>query len=612
MGIKLRKTCIFSAFLAVILLFTACEDLFNLIDGDKTVQPVSVTGVSMKASISLVLGEMETLTATITPSSAADKNITWESNNAAVATVSDGLVTAVAAGTATITVTTVDGGKTANCTVTVNAGRRPDSVRKVFFSGPTETVTLDGLSNNAIYLVKVNTSNNTVSAANTGGSSGSSVSVVSGNVLPTPDDAPKIRMGHPAADKFHANPPPFERKSLQRSETSLASSVVYSVGAVKQFWVEKNLDKNDWVQKSATLVKQGTCGNIWVMNDLTTFTFAQAQAMADKFDEIYPIETSLLGYEYGGGPGGNGGKDSDTRIQILVYDIGYNPAGTTLGYFWGKDYYDQDTLDYNKLNIKTNLAEIFYLNGNAEAYTKFGADQLYSTLVHEFQHMINFNVKYVKNGKNSDNWYNEMLSMLAEDVISPLIGIDSLNEGHPIKARIPTFLAHYHLSGITEWGPTGNQLDSYATAYTFGAYLLRNYGGASLLQAMLANNLTNIESVTAALKTVVGSGLSFEEAVRRYGEALVFSGTLPADVHSFDKTVTKTIGAYPYTAAKFNIWSDFGSNKLKIFGANEKVTMRQYSLTVHQASGWTNQSGTKTITLQRPNDPNVEFYLMVK
>jgi len=88
---------------------------------------------------------------------------------------------------------------------------------------------------------------------------------------------------------------------------------------------------------------------------------------------------------------------------------------------------------------------------------------------------------------------------------------------------------------------------------------------------------------------------------------------MPADVLSFDKTVTETISGYTYTATKFNIWSDFGSTKPKIFSVNEQVNMRPYSLTVHQAaSGWKNQSGTKTITLQRPSNINVEFYLMVK
>jgi len=65
------------------------------------------------------VGNTSTLTATILPSNATNKNVSWNSNNTSVVTVQNGTVTAVAAGTATITVTTQDGNKTATCTVTV-------------------------------------------------------------------------------------------------------------------------------------------------------------------------------------------------------------------------------------------------------------------------------------------------------------------------------------------------------------------------------------------------------------------------------------------------------------------------------------------------------------
>ena len=89
------------------------------------VVPTPVEGVSLnKTSTTLIINGStygtEQLIATITPADAVNKNVTWTSSNPAVATVSDtGLVTAVAKGTATITVTTVDGGYTASCTVRV-------------------------------------------------------------------------------------------------------------------------------------------------------------------------------------------------------------------------------------------------------------------------------------------------------------------------------------------------------------------------------------------------------------------------------------------------------------------------------------------------------------
>jgi len=82
---------------------------------------VKVTRVSLnKSTTSIDVGDIENLTAAITPSSATNQNITWKSSKTSVATVdSSGKVTGVSAGAAVITVTTVDGKKTATCNVTV-------------------------------------------------------------------------------------------------------------------------------------------------------------------------------------------------------------------------------------------------------------------------------------------------------------------------------------------------------------------------------------------------------------------------------------------------------------------------------------------------------------
>ena len=82
--------------------------------------PHPVTGVTIApTSVTIKQGATTTLTATVAPSNADDPSVTWSSDNQSVATVVNGVVTAVAAGTANITVTTVDGGFTATCTVKV-------------------------------------------------------------------------------------------------------------------------------------------------------------------------------------------------------------------------------------------------------------------------------------------------------------------------------------------------------------------------------------------------------------------------------------------------------------------------------------------------------------
>ena len=81
---------------------------------------VPVTGVMLsQTELSLVKGATATLSATVVPADATNKKVTWRSSNTSIATVENGIVTAVSAGNATITVTTEDGNHTATCEVTV-------------------------------------------------------------------------------------------------------------------------------------------------------------------------------------------------------------------------------------------------------------------------------------------------------------------------------------------------------------------------------------------------------------------------------------------------------------------------------------------------------------
>jgi Leucine-rich repeat (LRR) protein len=84
---------------------------------------VKVTGVSLnKPELLLAVDDSETLSATVSPSNAGNKRVTWSSSSSSVASVdADGKVTALKAGRVTVTVKTVDGSHTATCSVTVTA-----------------------------------------------------------------------------------------------------------------------------------------------------------------------------------------------------------------------------------------------------------------------------------------------------------------------------------------------------------------------------------------------------------------------------------------------------------------------------------------------------------
>ena len=88
---------------------------------------IPVTGISVTpTNANLVEGQTLELTAEVSPANASDKTVSWSSDNEAVATVNaNGNVEAIASGSATITVTTNDGGFTATSELTVEANLIP-------------------------------------------------------------------------------------------------------------------------------------------------------------------------------------------------------------------------------------------------------------------------------------------------------------------------------------------------------------------------------------------------------------------------------------------------------------------------------------------------------
>ncbi len=126
---------------------SSTEKVFFYEKVNSSTDPVAVTGVSLdKTTMSLTVGGNGTLTATVAPEDAANKNVIWSSSNTAVATVDNsGKVTAVAVGEAVITVTTEEGEKTATCSVTVTAPQEIES----------SVIELAKLKNSSVWMIQV-------------------------------------------------------------------------------------------------------------------------------------------------------------------------------------------------------------------------------------------------------------------------------------------------------------------------------------------------------------------------------------------------------------------------------------------------------------------------
>jgi len=104
---------------------------------------VHVTGVTLNTTnITLEKGHTEQLRAIVEPDNATNKDVTWHSTATDIATVEDGLVTAIKAGQATITVTTADGSKIASCSVSVTDQTLPALSGTITITNTTTNVTL--------------------------------------------------------------------------------------------------------------------------------------------------------------------------------------------------------------------------------------------------------------------------------------------------------------------------------------------------------------------------------------------------------------------------------------------------------------------------------------
>jgi hypothetical protein len=160
--------------------------LYAMGSGGGTPTPVAVTGVSVSpTSVSVAVNGTQQLTATVSPANATNQAVSWSSGNPAVATVSStGLVTGVAAGTATITVTTQDGARTATSTITVTA---PASTLTIRARGNCGGESMELRVNNVTVRTWTNVSSTLADYTHTG-FTGGNVKVVFTNDATTPCD----------------------------------------------------------------------------------------------------------------------------------------------------------------------------------------------------------------------------------------------------------------------------------------------------------------------------------------------------------------------------------------------------------------------------------------
>lgn len=377
-----------------------------------------------------------------------------------------------------------------------------------------------------------------------------------------------------------------------------------------------------YTKRTATLKYASDICYVWVINDgNVSVDDTKITTLGKKFDEMYPLVRGVFGEEsnqmYHSSSLVDIKTQSDTgeKVNIVVYDIeGDKQSGGTLGYFWAKDYYTQES-SQGAVSLNGSISDLELTNEGKYFYIDSGflasrSNIIYSTLAHEFQHMINFKQKNIDYGRSPSTWFNEMLSMVCEDMIQSHLGVTDKDSS---IGRLPIFCLGYFYSGITDWLSGSYQSYSYAGAYAFGAYLARNYGGMDLVNKISTNAYVDQASITQALQDS-GQNETFETVFEKYAQSLLLDNNPVANAPSFKKSV-KGIGTDKYMKEIdiFNLYMDSKKYRPVLFSpdANSRVALRPYGFSFHTV-GYTQYAGTVQLRFSSPVEQNEKIYILVQ
>ncbi len=261
---------------------------------------------------------------------------------------------------------------------------------------------------------------------------------------------------------------------------------VRNVGDVEDLWAS-NSSTLQTFRVPAVLRAVGEHVYIWVERN-AGITDAQAQAVALAFDQrIYGPVRDLWGTE--AAPG----IDGDPRLHILY---AYNLGAGTAAYFAQRHTYPEAVIS------ASNEREMFFVNLSAYG-TNIATREMESTLAHEFQHMIRFNLN-----PNEDTWLNEGFSTFTEYAL-----------GYPSPYRYPSLFMADTNNQLNSFGLSGsNRGADYGAAFMFVTYFYHRYGveGIRILSAQESTGLFSVDAALAELGGVDADTFFAEWAVANY------------------------------------------------------------------------------------------------
>ena len=307
-----------------------------------------------------------------------------------------------------------------------------------------------------------------------------------------------------------------------------------SLGTKREFKIINSFMGSSFETISTSLKYQNQFVEFYVdERDENQFTNSELDKMGDDFSRYIPVERAIFGDE--------SDINGDDKIVIVlsrvVNNLGKNKGGFVTGFFHAMDLFDA------KKYVYSNEMEIIYAcvpdpqgEQGVPLSKSFTLNNILpAVLLHEYQHMINFNQHYFVNESVVENgWLNEGLSHLAEDFMT----MDSETKIASYSPENPARVADY-LANISNICFTcGTSLAQRGGAYLFVKYLyeqaeLGMYNGVSdgieLLSRLVQTDKTGKANILSAVYGQAVPKSQFKELMGNFALAIYFSDSKLSD-----------------------------------------------------------------------------------
>lgn len=326
------------------------------------------TGITVNpTTLNLKVGESAPLTVTILPSNASNKEVRWSSSDPSVATVNNGLVTAVGEGSATITATTVDGGRKASCSVTVLTNRKLSELRNLDYLAFSDFAykTVNGISKGATVKEILEHQNNGISWDSSFWSARNEI--LYKELYSQIQDWKLYAFSEDVNTGFYAI-------ALTNDYGEALITYRGSKG------ITEEIGGNDWYGD-------------WIQNDFPMFfnnegsQFSQAIEFYQTIRDVYPsTDIAITGHSLGGGlaeiVSAYSGSYAETFNSAPFLDIAYSYHPVWMA----ENYYGADEWNFvDHVNEKDNLVGTLYLERKPRIVHK---DESLSDLPHKLESFL--------------------------------------------------------------------------------------------------------------------------------------------------------------------------------------------------------------------------------